>query len=300
MTVVDVQHLYHPEHIPAFERAFRPAIYPYSMARADHLVANLRVHARDRARALRRRAGEGHGHPARLRAARRVGGRADRPGRRAVPLLPGRDVRPQEPRDAHPDVRGAPAWRRRHGEARIHRDADGCVEGARPARARPRRRGGRDRTSGSSPTPRSGASTRGRRRCCSRPGTRGSASPSSRRRSSSARRSSPRGCRCSTRSGSRGAADRLRGPRGVARGAAAARPDGARPPARDVGGVRAEDARGAARVPGHPWVVSAARSAKDSSDPPDKGAREDSEPGEPGPREGRAESPRTLSHACEP
>jgi glycosyltransferase involved in cell wall biosynthesis len=39
MTIVDVQHLYHPEHIPAFERAFRPAIYPYSMARADHLLA---------------------------------------------------------------------------------------------------------------------------------------------------------------------------------------------------------------------------------------------------------------------
>jgi glycosyltransferase involved in cell wall biosynthesis len=39
LTVVDVQHLYQPELIPAFERAFRPAIYPYSMARADHLVA---------------------------------------------------------------------------------------------------------------------------------------------------------------------------------------------------------------------------------------------------------------------
>jgi glycosyltransferase involved in cell wall biosynthesis len=38
LTVVDVQHLYHPEHIPAFERAFRPAIYPYSMARADRLL----------------------------------------------------------------------------------------------------------------------------------------------------------------------------------------------------------------------------------------------------------------------
>jgi glycosyltransferase involved in cell wall biosynthesis len=38
LNIVDVQHLYHPEHIPAFERAFRPAIYPYSMARADHLV----------------------------------------------------------------------------------------------------------------------------------------------------------------------------------------------------------------------------------------------------------------------
>jgi glycosyltransferase involved in cell wall biosynthesis len=38
LTIVDVQHLYHPEHIPAFERAFRPAIYPYSMKRADQLV----------------------------------------------------------------------------------------------------------------------------------------------------------------------------------------------------------------------------------------------------------------------
>jgi glycosyltransferase involved in cell wall biosynthesis len=38
LTIVDVQHLYHPEHIPAFERAFRSAIYPYSMKRADHLV----------------------------------------------------------------------------------------------------------------------------------------------------------------------------------------------------------------------------------------------------------------------
>jgi len=38
LTVVDVQHLYHPEHIPAFERAFRAAIYPEGMARADHLL----------------------------------------------------------------------------------------------------------------------------------------------------------------------------------------------------------------------------------------------------------------------
>ena len=38
LTIVDVQHLYHPEHIPAVERAFRAAIYPYSMARADHLT----------------------------------------------------------------------------------------------------------------------------------------------------------------------------------------------------------------------------------------------------------------------
>lgn len=39
LTVGDVQHLFHPENIPLFERAFRPAIYPYSMERADRLVA---------------------------------------------------------------------------------------------------------------------------------------------------------------------------------------------------------------------------------------------------------------------
>jgi glycosyltransferase involved in cell wall biosynthesis len=39
LTVVDVQHLYHPELIPPLERAFRAAIYPQGMARADHLVA---------------------------------------------------------------------------------------------------------------------------------------------------------------------------------------------------------------------------------------------------------------------
>jgi len=39
LSVGDVQHLFHPEHIPLFERAFRPAIYPYSMRRADRLVA---------------------------------------------------------------------------------------------------------------------------------------------------------------------------------------------------------------------------------------------------------------------
>jgi len=38
LTVVDVQHLYHPEHIPAFERAFRAAIYPEGMARAVQLL----------------------------------------------------------------------------------------------------------------------------------------------------------------------------------------------------------------------------------------------------------------------
>jgi glycosyltransferase involved in cell wall biosynthesis len=37
--VVDVQHLYQPELIPAAERAFRAAVYPASMARAEHLVA---------------------------------------------------------------------------------------------------------------------------------------------------------------------------------------------------------------------------------------------------------------------
>ncbi len=39
LTVVDVQHLYHPEHIPLVERLYRRAIYPSSMARAAHLVA---------------------------------------------------------------------------------------------------------------------------------------------------------------------------------------------------------------------------------------------------------------------
>ena len=39
LTIVDVQHLYHPENITAFERLFRPAIYPYSMRRAAHLIA---------------------------------------------------------------------------------------------------------------------------------------------------------------------------------------------------------------------------------------------------------------------
>lgn len=39
LTVVDVQHLYFPENMTRLERAFRPAIYPYSMARAAHLLA---------------------------------------------------------------------------------------------------------------------------------------------------------------------------------------------------------------------------------------------------------------------
>ncbi len=39
LTVVDVQHLYHPENIPWFERVFRAAIYPHAIARAEHLLA---------------------------------------------------------------------------------------------------------------------------------------------------------------------------------------------------------------------------------------------------------------------
>jgi glycosyltransferase involved in cell wall biosynthesis len=39
VTVGDVQHLFHPENIPRFERAFRAALYPYSMARAARLIA---------------------------------------------------------------------------------------------------------------------------------------------------------------------------------------------------------------------------------------------------------------------
>ncbi|HEY6006464.1 MAG TPA: glycosyltransferase family 1 protein [Anaeromyxobacter sp.] len=39
MTAVDVQHLFHPEQVPLLERLYRRAIYPASMARADHLVA---------------------------------------------------------------------------------------------------------------------------------------------------------------------------------------------------------------------------------------------------------------------
>jgi glycosyltransferase involved in cell wall biosynthesis len=39
LTVVDVQHLFHPENIPMAERGFRAAIYPSAMRRADHLVA---------------------------------------------------------------------------------------------------------------------------------------------------------------------------------------------------------------------------------------------------------------------
>jgi glycosyltransferase involved in cell wall biosynthesis len=39
LTVVDVQHLFHPENIPLAERLYRAAIYPRSMRRADHLIA---------------------------------------------------------------------------------------------------------------------------------------------------------------------------------------------------------------------------------------------------------------------
>jgi glycosyltransferase involved in cell wall biosynthesis len=39
VTVGDVQHLFHPENIPASERAFRRGIYPFSLARADRVIA---------------------------------------------------------------------------------------------------------------------------------------------------------------------------------------------------------------------------------------------------------------------
>ena len=39
VTVVDVQHLHHPENFGLFDRAFRPAVYPYSLARADRVIA---------------------------------------------------------------------------------------------------------------------------------------------------------------------------------------------------------------------------------------------------------------------
>lgn len=39
LTVVDVQHLYHPENIGLLERCFRAAIYPQAMRRAEHLLA---------------------------------------------------------------------------------------------------------------------------------------------------------------------------------------------------------------------------------------------------------------------
>lgn len=39
LTAVDVQHLYHPENIARFDRLYRPAIYPFSMRRAEHVIA---------------------------------------------------------------------------------------------------------------------------------------------------------------------------------------------------------------------------------------------------------------------
>jgi glycosyltransferase involved in cell wall biosynthesis len=39
LTVVDVQHLFFPRYFGAFDRTFRPAIYPYSMRRARRIIA---------------------------------------------------------------------------------------------------------------------------------------------------------------------------------------------------------------------------------------------------------------------
>lgn len=39
ITVVDVQHLFFPRNFGLFDRAFRPAIYPYSMRRARRIIA---------------------------------------------------------------------------------------------------------------------------------------------------------------------------------------------------------------------------------------------------------------------
>jgi len=39
LTVVDVQHLVFPEYFALFDRLFRPRIYPYSMARAQKIIA---------------------------------------------------------------------------------------------------------------------------------------------------------------------------------------------------------------------------------------------------------------------
>jgi glycosyltransferase involved in cell wall biosynthesis len=39
LTVVDVQHLFFPQNFGLFDRAFRPAIYPYSMRRARRIIA---------------------------------------------------------------------------------------------------------------------------------------------------------------------------------------------------------------------------------------------------------------------
>ena len=46
LTAVDVQHLIHPKHFGLFDRTFRPAIYPFSMARAE-MVATISNHVRD-------------------------------------------------------------------------------------------------------------------------------------------------------------------------------------------------------------------------------------------------------------
>lgn len=46
LTAVDVQHLIHPEHFGLFDRTFRPAIYPFSMSRAE-AVATISDHVRD-------------------------------------------------------------------------------------------------------------------------------------------------------------------------------------------------------------------------------------------------------------
>jgi glycosyltransferase involved in cell wall biosynthesis len=39
LTAVDVLHLHHPDQIALFDRLYRPAIYPYSMARAEQVLA---------------------------------------------------------------------------------------------------------------------------------------------------------------------------------------------------------------------------------------------------------------------
>jgi len=39
LTVVDVGYLYYPESLGAFDRTFRPAIYPFSMERAERIIA---------------------------------------------------------------------------------------------------------------------------------------------------------------------------------------------------------------------------------------------------------------------
>jgi glycosyltransferase involved in cell wall biosynthesis len=39
LTVVDVQHLHHPENFGIFDRTFRPRVYPRSMARAARIIA---------------------------------------------------------------------------------------------------------------------------------------------------------------------------------------------------------------------------------------------------------------------